>query len=241
MFDIHSHIIYHIDDGSRDIEESVKLIRSAVEQGATDIIATPHYYVEYPTGSVRIREKLSSIEEAVKDAGIAVRLYAGNEVLYFDSMTERLKEGEILTLAGSRYTLIEFYPLESYRTILKCVRNIRTAGYLPVIAHAERFKGLRENGLGEVINLGAYIQLSTEPIGKKGLGAFFDEETKFVRDALRNGQAHFLGTDMHRMDTRPPVLDSATSWIKKNLDEDYADAILYKNARLIPKDMEIDL
>jgi len=241
MFDIHSHIIYHIDDGSRDIEESVKLIRSAVEQGATDIIATPHYYVEYPTDPNRIREKLSEIEEAVKEAGIAVRLYTGNEVLYFDSMTERLKEGEILTLAGSRYTLIEFYPLESYKTILKCVRNVRTAGFLPIIAHAERFKGLRENGLSEVISLGAYIQISTEPIGKKGFGSLFDEETKFVRDALRNGQAHFLGTDMHRADSRPPVISSAVSWIRKNLDEDYRDAILYRNAKLIPQDVEIDL
>ena len=241
MFDIHSHIIYHIDDGSRNIEESVKLIRSAVKQGATDIIATPHYYVEYPTNPTRIREKLSGIEEAVKEAGIDVRLYAGNEVLYFDSMAERLKEGKILTLAGSRYTLIEFYPLESYKTILKCVRNIRNAGYLPVIAHAERFKGLRENGLSEIIGLGAYIQLSTEPIGRKGFGALFDGETKFVREALKNKEAHFLGTDMHRADTRPPLIKDAVEWISKNLDREYANEILFKNGLKIKEDIEIDL
>ncbi len=241
MFDIHSHIIYHIDDGSRDIEESVKLIRKAYEQGATDIIATPHYYVEYPTNPTRIREKLSDIEEAVKEAGMEVRLYAGNEVLYFDSMAERLRTGEILTLCGSRYTLIEFYPLESYKTILKCVRNIRNAGYLPVIAHAERFKGLRENGLSEIIGLGAYVQLSTEPIGRKGLGALFDGETKFVREALKRGEAHFLGTDMHRADTRPPVMKDALKWISDNLDKDYANEILFANGQKITEDIEIDL
>ncbi len=240
MFDIHSHIIYHIDDGSRDIDESVKLIKSDVEQGATDIIATPHYYIQQPTSPKRIREKLDDIREAVRDAGIEVNLYTGNEVLYFDSMAERLESGEILTLADSRYTLIEFYPLESYNTILRCVRNVRNAGYRPIIAHAERFKGIREHGLKEVISLGAYIQLSTEPLSHKGLGALLDGETKFIRNALKNGEAHFMGTDMHRHDTRPPVLRDAISWMKNNLDSTYANSVLYGNAEYILKDVEIN-
>ncbi|MBP3803185.1 MAG: protein tyrosine phosphatase [Oribacterium sp.] len=241
MFDIHSHIIYHIDDGSRNIEESVKLITMAKEQGAADIIATPHYYVEHPTDPALIKERLSCIEEVLRDAGIQVRLYSGNEVLYFESMTEHLKKGEILTLAGSRYTLIEFYPMESYKTILRCVRNVRNAGFLPVIAHAERFKGLRENGLGEVIGLGAYIQLSTEPIGRKGFGAILDGETRFVRNALKQKEVHFLGTDMHRVDTRPPVIRDALRWISKNLDKDYANQLLFVNGLKITEDIEIDL
>ena len=57
MFDIHSHIIYHIDDGSRTPEESLELIRQDVEQGAHAIIATPHYYVQYPTDPPRIRRR----------------------------------------------------------------------------------------------------------------------------------------------------------------------------------------
>jgi len=240
MFDIHSHIIYHIDDGSRNIEESVKLIRLASEQGATDIIATPHYYVECPTDPKRIKEKLQNIRDALQEVEIKVNLYSGNEVLFFDSMTERLKTGEILTLAGSRYTLIEFYPLESYKTILKCVRNVRNAGFLPVIAHAERFKGLRENGLSEVISLGAYIQLSTEPIGRKGFGAIFDGETRFVREALKHKEAHFLGTDMHRVDSRPPVIRDAMEWISKNLEKDYANKILFVNGLKMTEDIEID-
>ncbi len=240
MFDIHSHIIYHIDDGSRDLEESVKLIKLDVEQGATDVIATPHYYIEHPTDPERVREKLTDIKAAVSDAGIEVNLYTGNEVLYFDSMADRLKSGDILTLCNSKYTLIEFYPLESYNTILRCIRNVRQAGYRPIIAHAERFKAIREHGLSEVISLGAYIQLSTEPAGRSGLGAVFDGETKFVRDALKRRQAHFLGTDMHRSDTRPPVLKECIKWIYKNLSKDYADAVSCDNARCIVDDIEID-
>lgn len=290
MFDIHSHIIYHIDDGSHDLEESLELIRQDVEQGAHAIIATPHYYVQYPTDPARIRAKLAAIEEALgigeqpaaslaqtgdapsstsvsqpADSAAAqptpsasqtttqptpgapqahasaldVRLYAGNEVLWFDSMTERLQSGEILTLANSHYTLIEFYPEESYQTILRAIRNVRNAGYRPIIAHAERFKAIQEHGLAEVRELGAYVQLSTEPLSHKGLSGLFDRETKFIQKALRNQEADFLGTDMHRVDRRPPVLRDAIDWARKNLDPDYADAVLQGNAQAIVKDEEL--
>ena len=282
MFDIHSHIIYHIDDGSRTPEESLELIRQDVAQGAHAIIATPHYYVQYPTDPARIRAKLATIEEALgigeqtaaqptpgstesaahptpgstqtTDATAAqptpsaseanasaldVRLYAGNEVLWFDSMTERLQSGEILTLADSHYTLIEFYPEESYQTILRAIRNVRNAGYRPIIAHAERFKAIQEHGLAEVRDLGAYVQLSTEPLSHKGLSRLFDRETKFIQKALRNQEADFLGTDMHRTDRRPPVLRDAIDWIERNLDRDYADAVLQRNAQAILRDEEL--
>ncbi len=282
MFDIHSHIIYHIDDGSRTPEESLELIRQDVEQGAHAIIATPHYYVQYPTDPARIRAKLATIEEALgigeqtaaqptpgstesaaqptlgstqtTDATAAqptpsaaeanasaldVRLYAGNEVLWFDSMTERLQSGEILTLADSHYTLIEFYPEESYQTILRAIRNVRNAGYRPIIAHAERFKAIQEHGLAEVRDLGAYVQLSTEPLSHKGLSGLFDRETKFIQKVLRNQEADFFGTDMHRTDRRPPVLRDAIDWIQKNLDADYADAVLQRNAETILRDEEL--
>lgn len=275
MFDIHSHIIYHIDDGSHNLEESLELIRQDVEQGARAIIATPHYYVQYPTDPARIRAKLAAIEKALgigeqpaaslaqtgdapssasasqttaqptprgpeaNASALDVRLYAGNEVLWFDSMTERLQSGEILTLADSHYTLIEFYPEESYQTILRAIRNVRNAGYRPIIAHAERFKAIQEHGLAEVRELGAYVQLSTEPLSHKGLSGLFDRETKFIQKALRNQEADFLGTDMHRVDRRPPVLRDAIDWVQKNLDPDYADAVLQGNAEAILRDEEL--
>lgn len=239
MFDIHSHIIYHIDDGSRTPEESLALIRQDSAEGARDIIATPHYYVQYPTAPDRIRAELATIQNMADADGLDVHLYPGNEVLWFDSMTERLQSGEILTLADSHYTLIEFYPEEGYQTILRAIRNVRNAGYRPIIAHAERFRAMQEHGLEEVRDLGAYVQLSTEPLSHKGLSGLLDRETKFIQKALKNQQADFLGTDMHRTDHRPPVLRDAIRWIEKNLDPDYADDVLKRNAEAILRDEEI--
>ncbi len=244
MFDIHSHIIYHIDDGSRDLEESVELIRRDQAEGARSIIATPHYSVQCPTDPERIRKKLRTIREAWAAREFSgeeadLMLYTGNEVLYFDSMAERLRSREILTLADSHYTLIEFYPDESYQVILRAVRNLRNAGYRPVIAHAERFRGLQEHGLREVRSLGAYIQLSTEPLSHHGLAGWMDRETRFIERALKNGEADFLGTDMHRTDHRPPVLRDAVRWVRKHLPEEQAQRILEGNAAYIIKDQEI--
>ena len=231
MFDIHSHIIYGVDDGARTLEEAAELVAMDMAEGAEAIIATPHYYLNQPTDPEVIRTRLEELRRTLRETGKGsfpdgeqIELYEGNEVLWFESMTEKLQSGEILTLGGTRFTLIEFYPEESYSTILRAVRKVRTAGYRPVIAPAERFRGLRENGLAEVIDQGAYIQLSTEPFG----GAFFDSTTRFVRDAARNGQCHFLGTDMHRTDRRAPKAAKGIAWIKKNCQD--AESLLWDNA-----------
>jgi len=231
MFDIHSHIIYGVDDGARTLDEAAEMVAMDIREGAEAVIATPHYYINAPTDPEVIRARLQELRDCLRRTGEGrlpdgeeIELYAGNEVLWFDSMTEKLQSGEILTLGGTRFTLIEFYPEESYGTILRAVRKVRTAGYRPVIAHAERFRGLREHGLEEVISRGAYIQLSTEPFG----GAFFDSTTRFVRDAARNGACHFLGTDMHRTDRRSPKAAKAIAWIRKNCPD--AEALLWDNA-----------
>ena len=242
MFDIHSHIIYGVDDGARTLEEAAELVAMDIREGAEAIIATPHYYVDEPSDPEVIRTRLEELRKYLAETGKGlfpdasggnpadageedrIQLYEGNEVLWFDSMTEKLQSGEILTLGGSRFTLIEFYPAESYSTILRAVRKVRTAGYRPIIAHAERFRGLRENGLSEVIDQGAYIQLSTEPFG----GAFFDNTTRFVRDAAKRGECHFLGTDMHRPDRRAPKAAKGIAWIRKNCPD--AEALLWDNA-----------
>ena len=230
MFDIHSHIIYGVDDGARTLDEALELVSKAAAQGVTDIIATPHYYLRHPSDPETIRERLEELKEQTRAHDLEVNLYEGNEVLWFDSMPEKLKSGEIIPLAGSRYTLVEFYPGESYRTILNAVRKLREAGYRPIIAHAERFEALADNGLSEVIRQGAYIQLSVEPFG----GSFLNPVTRFCRNAAKDGEVHFLGSDMHRTDKRPPVLNAGLKWIEKHCPE--SEEVVSLNAGNIPKD-----
>ena len=241
MFDIHSHIIYAIDDGSRNPGESLRLIRKDVDQGATAIFATPHYSVQEPSDPDTILRRLEKLKTAAREqlGEYTPTLFPGNEVLYFDSMTERLRSGEILTMAGSSYVLIEFYTNESYQTVLRAVRNLRGAGYRPIIAHAERFEAVQNHGLEELIKSGAYIQVSTEPLNRDFFGQLTDPETRFIRKALKDRQVHFLGTDMHRLNHRPPVLEGALAWMRQHLPGKYCDKIFYENAEAILRDEPI--
>lgn len=222
IFDTHTHLVAKIDDGSRTYDETLKLIDMAKIQGIVSFMLTPHYYVNKPSDPVKIREFIEKLknDERLK----AFKFYEGNEVLYFDSMVEKLKSKEILTLADSRYVLIEFYPNDSYKKILKAVKDLRYNGYFPIIAHAERFKALIENGLSELISLGAYIQISFSAITK----GIFNKEGRCVRKWLKDGNVHFLGSDMHRIDKRPPDTLKAEEWIYKNIEN--AEDILFNNA-----------
>lgn len=241
MIDIHSHIIYGIDDGARTIEEAIQMIRMDSSFGVTDIIATPHYYVSRPTDPDQIHYRLNNIEKTIAEMNdkqpveaVSVRLYPGNEVLWFESMPEKLKSGAILTLAGTRYTLVEFYPDQNIETMLQAVRKLRYSGYIPVIAHAERYAALRANGaISELIRQGAQIQLSTGAFS----GGFFDKEAKFVKKAVKDDLVHYMGTDMHRTDRRAPDWSAAIRYIRKTAKD--PDALLFGNAaEILGKDLK---
>lgn len=154
------------------------------------------------------------------------QLFLGNEVLYFDGMCEHLKEGRILTLAGSDRVLIEFYPPESYAVILRAVRSLVLNGYVPVVAHAERFFALRKYGLKELTENGAEVQIGSD-VFEYGL---FDSTLSWCKKMLRLGLVSYLGTDMHGSKSRPPKAARCVSWCLKNLSPDEAAAVLYRNA-----------
>ena len=269
--DIHSHIVYGIDDGARTLDEAEELVVTDIREGAERIISTSHYYVDAPSDPDIIHERLDELRERLQADGVAsplgnsdadddhepsefsqdadsessaeetssrqtIEIIPGNEVLYFDSMVERLDRGEILTLGNSRYVLVEFYPRESYQTYVRAVRSLVYAGYTPIIAHAERFKALHENGLREVRKLGALVQVSTEPLSRKGLSGMLDQEASFIRKALKNQEADFVGTDMHRMSRRPPVARDAEAYIRKHCSPSYAAYLLSRNADMILQD-----
>lgn len=271
--DIHSHIVYGIDDGARTLDEAEELVVTDIREGAERIISTSHYYVDAPSDPDIIHERLDELRERLQADGVAsplgnsdadddhepsefsqdadsessaeetssrqtIGILPGNEVLYFDSMVERLDRGEILTLGNSRYVLVEFYPRESYQTYVRAVRSLVYAGYTPIIAHAERFKALHENGLREVRKLGALVQVSTEPLSRKGLSGMLDQEASFIRKALKNQEADFVGTDMHRMSRRPPVARDAEAYIRKHCSPSYAAYLLSRNADMILQDFD---
>ena len=119
---------------------------------------------------------------------------------------------QVLTLSGSRYVLVEFLPGDGYMRLFRAVRSLVQSSYLPVIAHAERYNCLKENGRTmELVRCGAYLQMNAGSLG----GGLFDRRAAWCRKEILRGNIHFIATDMHGVVIRPPELGEAVRWMAR--------------------------
>lgn len=230
MIDIHAHILPGVDDGSKNPSETEKLLKLSWKQGVTEIIATPHF--SHHTDFAELRERYEQTKEAAQRIDPRFKIYLGQEILYLEGMTDWLDQGKALTLADSRYVLVEFRPGDNFIKLSRAVRELVSAGYLPIVAHIERYDCLREKGrTAELIGLGAYLQMNAGSV----LGGIFDKDARWCREEITNGRIHFIGTDMHNTGERPPrMLDAWKKLGKKN--EMLRKQIFWINQKYILKD-----
>lgn len=230
VIDIHSHILPGLDDGAVDMAESIHMIRMAKRQGICEVVATPHFTNTFMNTDPR---KICSLCREVertseRELGIRFRIWPGQEIMYGEEAMHLLAEKKLLTIADTRYVLIEFLPSAPYSYIYQAVRNLCLDGYFPVIAHAERYASLRrEERIRELKDQGAYIQLNFRPVG----GQWYDSRTRWCRKLLYGRYVDFLGTDMHNTRNRRPQTAEAKEWMQKHLQSGYRTKILSGNAR----------
>lgn len=238
IIDLHAHILPAVDDGSRNIEESVQMARMAEAQGIRHIIATPHYSLRENSAGKQLEEKTSDLQQELLKQGIQIEISTGQEILYHHGVTELLKSGEVMTLASSCYVLVEFVESVSWRELYQAARKLRMARYLPIIAHAERYQCLREEDRWEqVINAGAYIQMNFSSLSGNPLNS----NVRWCRQKFLNYEVHFMGTDMHRMDRRTPEIGKTLQWMDKKAGEDYMREILYEHPKLVLEDKPLEV
>lgn len=234
IIDIHSHILPGLDDGPRAAEESLEMLKAAWEQGITGVIATPHHSGRYPNEDpVRIRRTCEKLQDLLEKRQIPIRVYTGQELTCQEDLPDRLKQGKVLTMADSRYILLEFPPYVPYLTILYAVQDLRQAGYLPILAHVERYRTLyaREK-IDELRKKGAYMQMNYCSV----TGRCWDRQVRRCRSLLRSGRIDFMGTDMHDMTERTPRIKEACRWMEKHLDKTYLEELLSGNAKKLLAD-----
>lgn len=228
IIDIHAHILPGVDDGAADWEEARWMLQCAYEQGIRTVIATPHYSHRQEVG--KLRELAGRLETEAKKIAPDYHIYMGQEILYFDSMVERLQEGQALTLAGSRYVLVEFMPEVPYQKLYQAIRKIRMSGYRPVIAHVERYGALREEGrLEELAEAGCRMQMNYRSLQ----GGIFDKNARWCRKQVQEGRIDVLGTDAHHRDYRTPEIKKSLEWLEAYTDGETLAAMTRGNARRI--------
>lgn len=226
-FDIHSHILPDVDDGSPDMETTLQMLRQAMEENICTMIATPHYIAGRKNTPVaelmRIRDQ---VQDEAQKMNKDFRLLLGNELFYSESILDALKRGEALTLAGSRYVLVEFGFNEEYRNIYKGMGNLVNAGYIPILAHIERYKCLRRkiDLLEELIELGCCLQMNSNSL----LGNLFTDAA-YNRQLVYRRLVHFIGSDCHDNKVRVPKMKAVAEIFQKKKEITRIDLLLRDN------------
>ena len=232
--DIHCHVLPGIDDGSQSWQESLEMLKLAAAQGFEAAVATPHASERFSDRTPReIREMCGLLEERAKAVfGQTFRIYPGQEILYSEEAAERLLRGELLTINGSSYVLVEFVPNTPYSSILQGVERLRMSGFLPGVAHVERYGALRrDEGPEGLLEAGAILQMNYRSLA----GRWYEENCVWCRKMLKEKKVQLLGTDMHNAGPRRPDTAHAEQWMKRHLDGSYIQELMYKNAQRILK------
>lgn len=237
IVDIHNHILWGVDDGSPDLLTSVKMLKLAQAAGTTDMILTPHNKPNrrniYVTEMVEQIEKLRKI---MKEQKIDINIYPGNEIYYRMDVAERLSIGKAATMAGSKYVLLEFNPMDEWDYIRHGVDDMLAQGYFPIIAHVERYANvMKDDRAKELKQKGCYLQINASSVlGELGWGT-----KKNCKDMLKNNLVSFIASDAHEDKKRTPNLDKCVKYISKKYGEDFAEKIFATNPLKVINDQII--
>ena len=230
--DIHTHILPGVDDGAQDLTQALNLLKRAYSQGTGAMILTPHYRGRYRGNiSPKLKKVFEELSTAAQKECPNLSLYLGCEVGYELDIAEKIASGTVLSLNGTQYVLLEFQQTSFYSRILDGVLEVLNFGYVPIIAHAERYDAFRQHPMlaEEVTRLGALIQLNADSIlGKCGLGIRW-----YCHKLLKDRLVHFVATDAHDDKLRKPELNRCYQKIRKKYGQEYADALLIRNGRTV--------
>ena len=241
MIDFHSHIIPGIDDGSKSSEESVDIINRLKSLGFSKIILTPHYIENsnYCLNNSSKLEKFKSLTNDLKEKNIKVDLYLGNEIYINFGIIDLIKKDEIYPINNTKYLLIELPLYNEINNIEDYLYELKVKGYVPIIAHPERYHYFQKNykKMIELYESGILFQANYGSI----LGYYGNDAKKLIKYALKNDMISFLATDIHRSNS--PLFESfekAISKIKKITGEKKLKELTEENALKVLKNKNIE-
>ena len=237
MIDIHSHIVFDVDDGPRDLADSRALLEESYRQGVRTIISTSHRRKGmFETPENKIAEHFKLVQEIAKEISDDLTVLYGAEIYYTSDVLDKLEKKIIPSLADMRYALIEFSMTTPYKEIHTALSNVLRLGITPVVAHIERYHCLEndEKKVRDLIDMGCYMQINSSSVLKPKL---FGDKYKFMKKRARffleKDLVHFVASDMHNLDDRPPYMEEAYQIISKKYGVAYAEQLFRKNQEIL--------
>ena len=203
MIDIHTHILYGVDDGSQDFETSKLLIEEEIKNNVDIVILTPHQNQESKNKEELIN-KFESFKKEFSDYNIS--FYLGSEIYYYSGMIDDLKNNKLLTINNTNYVLVEF-STEIETDIANIVYDLKINGFIPIIAHIERYPYLDLKSYDEIKKNGGLIQINSKSFERK----IYNKKIKYL---LKKDLVDFISSDCHNA--------------KRNCDFEYAKKYIAK-------------
>ena len=229
MIDIHTHILYDVDDGSKSLEQSLKYLEEAKKIGMNNVVITPHIKNKFESLD-KINKNFNNLKNHASNMG--VNLYLGNEIMYSSSMLDLLDSKKILTLNNTKYIMVEFKRYENmpFDNIVAIFENIISRGYKPILCHPELYINYRKlSYVKKLKEIGVLMQVDSTSIIKR----FGHKVYRFSKKLLKNYLVDVVASDTHC--TKKRDIASLLKAYKKvaKMDLEYADIIFHTNPKTI--------
>ena len=221
MVDIHSHILFGVDDGAKDIEESIELLKQAVSIGYTDIVCSSHYYIGlYENNNYLTNFNL--LKDEIKRLNIPINIYLGNE-FNLDSEYFSHKD-KINRINNGKYFLVEIKSNIIYSICKDFFQMLLEKGIIPIFAHVERYNQIRVEELIELSQMGVILQMN--------LGSAVGELPK-AKYLLENRYIDIIATDTHKYGKRDYNLKKKLDKLKSIVGAEYFQLLTEINPKKV--------
>lgn len=236
MIDFHSHILPNIDDGSRSLNETIHILKEAQKAGFTKIISTSHYIDGYYEADEEQRTKL--INE-IREKFQGIELYLGNEIYITNQMTELISEKKASTINNSKYVLFELPMNTKAMDVKEVVFRIMEKGYVPIIAHPERYQYVKEDieYVRELADMGVLFQSNYG----SSIGMYGKKAQKTQKKLLEEGLIQFFGSDVHTVEQIYTKMPKILKKLRKIISEEELEQLSTVNPQKVLDNEDIEI
>jgi len=231
FIDVHVHILPGIDDGPRNLDESMAMAKAYVNIGVSRIIATPHFIpgTAWAAGLDCIADKLRELKELFARKDIPLTIFPGMEIAYHKKLMNRLENGMLQPLGKSDVYLLEPSFSDSSNALLECACQMMASGRGVILAHPERIPSFQETTkpLVDLVDQGLLVQINIGSL----LNKFGESSKKLAMHLIEKSSVHFLASDSHATTRRCPPSRIEWEVLKGLLGDDLLTRLCVTNPR----------